>query len=65
MQKMQEDEFDEIKPVIKQGEKCNHEVIKLYYAATHSDYGCIKCKMKSLNLEDFNLNSKDKKVSQN
>jgi len=48
---MQEDEFDKIK---KSDEKCPpHEVVKLYYEGTHSDYGCVKCKMKSLILSDF------------
>ena len=53
MYKMQEDEFDAI--VVDENEsKCPpHEVVKLYYLGTHSDYGCIKCKMKSLRLEDF------------
>lgn len=53
MQKMQEDEFDKIEPTTKPGERCVHEVVKLYYLGTHSDYGCIKCKMKSLVLEHF------------
>lgn len=30
-----------------------HEIVKLYYLGTHSDYGCIKCKRKSYNLADF------------
>lgn len=58
MQKMQGDEFNAIEPVIKQGEICSHEVVKLYFDGTHSDYGCIKCKMNSLILENFNVNSK-------
>ena len=53
MQKMQEDKFDEIEPITKQGEKCSHEVVKLYILGSHTDYGCVKCKMKSLILEDF------------
>ncbi len=53
MQKMQEEEFDKIEPKHNYGEKCEHDIVKLYYCGTHSDYGCIKCKMKSLNLEDF------------
>ena len=51
MTHMQEEEFDKIE---KSNEKCPpHEVVKLYYDGTHSDYGCVKCKMKSLILEDF------------
>lgn len=57
MQKMLEEEFDKIESKIKQGEKCSHEVVKLYYGGTNSDYGCIKCKLKSLILEDFNINN--------
>ena len=55
MIRMQENEFDQIEPTIKPGEKCNHEIVKLYYLGTHSDYGCIMCKMKSLLLEDFDI----------
>ena len=48
---MQEEEFEKIE---KSTEKCPpHEVVKLYYMGTHSDYGCIKCKRKSLILADF------------
>ena len=53
MKKMQEDEFDEIEPTTKSGEQCSHEVVKLYILGSHTDYGCVKCKMKSLILEDF------------
>ena len=53
MYKMQEEEFDAI-VVDESTPKCPpHEVVKLYYLGTHSDYGCVKCKLKSLNLEDF------------
>ena len=58
MQKMQEDEFDEIEPITKQGERCSHEVVKLYILGSHTDYGCVKCKMKSLNLKDFRIYNK-------
>ena len=48
---MQEEEFDKIE---KSTENCPpHEVVKLYYEGTHSDYGCIKCKRRSLILADF------------
>ena len=48
---MQEEEFDKI---AKSNEKCPpHKVVKLYYKGTHSDYGCVKCKIKSLILSDF------------
>ncbi len=33
--------------------KGQHDVVKLYYWGTHSDYGCEKCGMKSYNIEDF------------
>lgn len=52
MEHMQEDVFDKI-PITEDYQNCNHEVVKLYYLGTHSDYGCIKCGMKSLILEDF------------
>lgn len=54
MMRMQEDEFDEITPTTIPGGHCKHEVAKLFVNATHTDYGCIKCKMKSLILENFN-----------
>lgn len=56
MKRMQEDEFDKIKPTTKQGEHCSHDIVKLYINGAHSDYGCIKCKMKAFNKEDFNTN---------
>lgn len=53
MEKMQETEFDQIVPVCEFSE-CDHsQIVKIYYLATHSDYGCKKCKMKSLNLDTF------------
>lgn len=52
MKKMQEDEFDKVQPTTKIGEVCSHDIVKLYnIMGTHSDYGCIKCKIKSLVLE--------------
>lgn len=54
MRKMQEDEFDKIQPTTKIGEICTHDIVKLYIKGTHSDYGCIRCKMKSLVLDSFN-----------
>lgn len=53
MYKMQEEEFDAI-TINDNTPKCPpHEIVKLYYLGTHSDYGCVKCKMKSYNPEDF------------
>ena len=52
MEHMQEEEFEVIKQTT-EPEYCDHKVVKLYYKGTHSDYGCIKCKMQSLLLEDF------------
>ena len=53
MLKMQEDEFDAIVVDDSTPQCPPHEVVKLYYLGTHSDYGCVKCKMKSFILEDF------------
>lgn len=53
MLKMQEIEFDKIEPQTNKKEQCLHNVVKLYTFGTHFDYGCTKCKMKSLNLSDF------------
>ena len=39
------EEFDKIKSDITNNKPCVHEVVKLYYNGTHSDYGGIKCKM--------------------
>jgi len=51
MEKMQEKEFDEIKATCKP-ENCNHQrIVKLYYLGTHSDYGCLDCKIKSLTFD--------------
>ena len=51
MQHMQEKEFDKFEKI--DGKCPPHEVVKIYDEGTHSDYGCIKCKMKSLILSDF------------
>lgn len=50
---MQEDEFDRIKITDDIPNCPPHEVVKLYCYGTHTDYGCIRCKMKSYRLEDF------------
>lgn len=50
---MQEEEFDAIVIEGKTPKCPPHEVVKLYYLGAHSDYGCVRCKMKSLRLEDF------------
>jgi hypothetical protein len=55
MEHMKEEDFDKIPQTTEFG-KCKHEVVKLYINGTHSDYGCIKCKLKSLVLEDFEKN---------
>lgn len=58
MEKMQEDEFDNIAPQCDPS-KCNHdEIVKLYYLSTHTDYGCKKCKMHSTNIEAFRKSAK-------
>ncbi len=47
MQKMQEEEFNKIEASCKP-EDCKHlRIVKLYELGTHSDYGCLDCKMKS------------------
>lgn len=53
MERMQEEEFDKLKKSNKPCPKGQHEVVKLYYLGTHSDYGCKKCGVKSYNVEDF------------
>ncbi len=53
MEKMQEKVFDKIRQETTPDKCRKHEVVKLYYLGTHSDYGCKKCKMKSLILSDF------------
>lgn len=53
MKRMQEDEFDKLEKMDKPCLKGRHEVVKLYYLGTHSDYGCEKCGMKSYNIKDF------------
>ena len=51
MQHWQEAEFDKVKP---SNEKCPpHEVVKLYILGAHTDYGCLKCKLKSSDLSFF------------
>ena len=51
MKHMQEKEFNKLEPI--DGKCPPHKVVKLYDNGTHSDYGCLRCKMKSLILEDF------------
>ncbi len=51
MKRMQEADFDKIEE--SKGSCPPHDVVKLYYFGTHSDYGCTRCKMKSSNIEDF------------
>lgn len=54
MTKMAEEDFDKLEASTTP-EKCDHkDIVKLYYLGTHTDYGCIKCKCKSSNKEDFN-----------
>ena len=53
MRNLEEKEFDQIDPT-KDPSECNpHEVVRLCQLGTHLDYGCIKCKMKSSNKDDF------------
>lgn len=53
MEKMQEEVFDKIKATCRP-EECKHQrIVKLYYLGTHSDYGCLDCKMMSFNIESF------------
>lgn len=50
MKHMDEKEFDKIKAK-ESPESCNHVFVKLYDLGMHSDYGCIKCKIKTLTPE--------------
>ena len=59
MMKMQEDDFEKIEATTEFG-KCEHEIVKLYFGGMHSDYGCIKCKVQSLDLSEFNKKSNTK-----
>ena len=53
MTKMTEEDFDKL-VASTTPEKCDHkDIVKLYYLGTHTDYGCIKCKCKSSNKEDY------------
>ena len=53
MQKMQEESFDKIEATCKP-EDCKHlRIVKLYYLGSHSDYGCLDCKMKSLTFDSL------------
>ena len=45
MNRMQESEFDVIEQTV-EPELCKHSFVKLYYLGTHSDYGCVLCKIK-------------------
>lgn len=54
LKNMQEDEFDKIERT-NLAKLCKHEVVRLYQFGSHSDYGCIKCGMKSLIIEDFRI----------
>lgn len=51
--KMQESEFDKIEFQTKPENCTKHEFAKLYDQATHSDYGCVHCGMKTLTPEQF------------
>ena len=52
MEKLQETEFAQLNATC-EARRCNHNIVKLYDKGTHSDYGCVNCKMQSMNLEDF------------
>ena len=44
MEKLQETEFAQLNATC-EARRCNHNIVKLY--------GCVNCKMQSMNLEDF------------
>lgn len=46
MQRMTEEEFDQLKATTPEGQPCEHEVVKLCAEGGVVDYGCIKCKIK-------------------
>lgn len=56
MKHMQEDDFDRIQRTNWE-QPCKHEIVKLYQCGCHTDYGCIKCGMKSLVIENFEVKS--------
>lgn len=53
MEKMQEDEFEKIKPKCKPSECMHNNIVKLYILGAYSDYGCMDCKMCSTVLSSF------------
>lgn len=61
MKHMQESDFDKISKTC-EFNNCVHHVVKLYYLSAHSDYGCVKCKVKNTNIDFFNLNLKERTV---
>lgn len=53
MEHMSELEFETLAKTAETAHCKHKKVVKLYYAGMHSNYGCVKCKMKSLNTMDF------------
>ena len=53
MKKMTESDFDKLEASVSPEKGDHAEIGRLYYLGTHTDYGCIKCKCKSANKEDF------------
>ena len=52
LEHMQEDKFEKL-VFNTTPENCNHEIVKLYYWGTHTDYGCKKCGKTAPNIETF------------
>ena len=50
MKKMQESEFENLQKV-GNPKTCRHQFVKLYYNGTHTDYGCVLCKIQTMNPE--------------
>lgn len=55
MYKIQESEFDAIEQTV-EPKLCKHSFVKLYDLGTHSDYGCVLCKIKTLTPEKYVTN---------
>lgn len=58
-ERIQEDEFDNMKRSISPKECKHHDFAKLYYLGSHTDYGCIHCGFKTLTPELFQNSTLD------
>lgn len=59
MKKMTEEQFEAI-PKTKKPKECKlHDVVRVYYLGSHSDYGCTRCGKMSTAIEDFDEDDKN------